>query len=323
MRLCQFYLSESDRNADLRRRVPVAARLGLLIRDRLADITDRAAQHSGPLAPECAGVVAAHVAGGDEWAGLRDELQQLLAAGGSGVRLLDPPSVFFAPCIPRPSQFLDFYAFEEHVRTARRLRGFSDVVPEWYEIPAYYNSNPTSLIGDGMTAWFPPDERRMDYECELACVIGRTVRNPTPAEARAAIAGYTLLNDFSSRARQAQAMPINMGPAPGKDFCSALGPYLVTPDEVPDLAAVRMRAFVNGELWTDGCYGSVCYQFEEMIAFAAHCRTLWPGDVLGSGAVGGGCGLELGRYLQPGDRVRLEMDGLGTLENRVMHEGDQ
>jgi len=318
MRLCQFYTSEAERDGDLARRMPVASRLGLLVGGRVVDITAEVARHIDLADPQYAGVLAAWVAGWDRGAALSEKLRAVVQAGEADQGGLDPEQIHFAPCVPRPSQYLDFYAFEEHVRTARRIRGLKGVPPEWYEIPAYYNSNPTSLIGHRMTAWFPPEEEQMDYECELACVIGRAIRNPTPAQARDAIAGYTLLNDFSCRQRQARAMPINMGPAPGKDFCSALGPFLVTPDEVADLAAVRMRAFVNEEQWTDGCYGSVRYRFEEMIVYAAHCRTLWPGDILGSGTVGGGCGLELGRYLQPGDCVRLEADGLGVLENRVM-----
>ncbi len=318
MRLCQFYTSAAERDLDLGRRVPVAPRLGILVGDRVVDVTSEVGRYVDLVDPQHAGVLAAWLAGLDQGSALLRRLRAVAEAGEGDERSLDPELIYFAPCVPRPSQYLDFYAFEEHVRAARRIRGLNGVAPEWYEIPAYYNSNPTALIGHRMTAYFPPEEPHMDYECELACVIGRVVRNPTLAEAREAIAGYTLLNDFSCRQRQARAMPINMGPAPGKDFCSALGPFLVTPDEIADLGAVRMRAFVNEEQWTDGCYGSVRYQFEEMIVFAARCRTLYPGDIMGSGTVGGGCGLELGRYLQPGDCVRLEADGLGSLENRVM-----
>lgn len=312
MKLCQFYTSERDRERDLSRRVPVEARLGILIGDKVVDVTDRAAKHHRLDDPQCAGVLTACVAGLDDWAGFRAEIKALDGAGGH-----DPAKLFFGPCVLRPSQYLDFYAFEQHVITMRKSRGFDFIVPEWYEVPAYYNSNATSFIGHGMTARYPRGEERMDYECEMACVIGRPVRNATPETAREAIVGYTILNDLSARARQTKVMPINMGPAPGKDFASALGPYLVTKDEIRDLGALGMRAFVNGEQWTNGRYGAVQHSFEAMVAFAASARTLYPGDVLGSGTVGGGCGAEHKKFLKPGDSVRVEIDELGVLENRV------
>ncbi len=315
MKLCQFYTSAQDRERDLARRVPVEARLGLLVGGMIVDLTDRAAKHHGLDDPQRAGVLTACIAGGEEWADFRAEIRSLGPAGG-----LDPAKVLFGPCILRPSQYLDFYAFEQHVMTMRKQRGFDTIVPEWYEIPAYYNSNATSFIGHGMTAHYPLGEDRMDYECEMACVIGRPVRNATAQTAAAAIVGYTILNDLSARGRQKKAMPINMGPAPGKDFASALGPYLVTKDEIRDLGALGMRAFVNGEQWTDGRYGAVKHSFESMVVFASAARTLFPGDVLGSGTVGGGCGAERQTFLKPGDTIRLEIDELGVLENRVEHD---
>ncbi len=315
MKLCQFYISAEARTADLARRVPVEASLGVLIEGKVVDITERARAHHDINDPQYSGVLTAAVAGLDEWAALRDELVGLSADGG-----LDPASVFFGPCVLRPSQYLDFYAFEQHVMTMRKQRGLDFIVPEWYEIPAYYNSNATSMIGHGMTALYPPGEERMDFECEMACVIGKTIRNATPETAAEAIAGYTILNDLSARTRQKKAMPVNMGPAPGKDFASALGPYLVTRDEVPNLDDVEMRAYVNDEQWTNGRYGTVKHRFEAMIAFASRSRRLFPGDILGSGTVGGGCGAELQRFMKPGDRIRLDFDGMGVLENVVEHD---
>jgi 2-keto-4-pentenoate hydratase/2-oxohepta-3-ene-1,7-dioic acid hydratase in catechol pathway len=265
--------------------------------------------------PQFAGVLTACIAGGDEWADLRAEITSLGAVGG-----LDPAGLCFGPCVLRPSQYLDFYAFEQHVMTMRKQRGLDFIVPEWYEIPAYYNSNATSFIGHGMTAHYPPGEDRMDYECELAAVIGRPIRHATLDTARQAIVGYTILNDFSARSRQKKAMPVNMGPAPGKDFASALGPYLVTKEEIPDRASLGMRAFVNGEQWTDGRFGAIKHSFESMVVFAGAARRFFPGDVLGSGTVGGGCGAERQTFLKPGDTVRLEIDEMGALENRVEHD---
>src|SRR5262249_13969166 len=160
-----------------------------LIDGRVVDITDRAAEHRDIRSAEYAGVLIASVAHGEEWAVLRREIKGL-----TGKDSASPDDVFFGPCVLRPSQFLDFYAFEQHVKTMRKQRGFDFIVPEWYEIPAYYNSNPTSLIGNGMTAYFPAGEAKMDYECEMACIIGKPIRNATLETARAAIAGYAVLN---------------------------------------------------------------------------------------------------------------------------------
>ena len=312
MKLCQYYGSEAARKADLERRFPTEGRLGVLIDGRIVDITERASRHNDINSPQYAGILAAAVAGCDEWATLREEIKSLNADGG-----LDPTTVYFGPCVPRPAQFMDFYAFEQHVKAARKLRGLDFVEPAWYEIPAYYNSNATSLLGHGMTAYYPPDETKMDYECELACVLGKSIRNATLETAREAIVGYTILNDLSSRARQAKAMSINMGPSPGKDFASSLGQYLVTKDEIADLGGLKMKAFVNNEQWTDGRFGTIHHSFESMVVYASRSRRLFCGDILGSGTVGGGCGLELQRFLKPGDTIRIEIDQLGKLENKV------
>lgn len=315
MKLCQFYRSADARAADLSRRIPVGASLGILIDNKIVDITDAARKHHDINDPQYAGILTAAVAGLDEWAAFRKELKQVSASKG-----VAPDSVFFGPCILRPSQFLDFYAFEQHVMTMRKQRGFDTIVPEWYEIPAYYNSNATSFIGHGMTALYPPGEERMDYECEMGAIIGKPIRNATPQSAADAIVGYTIVNDLSARARQTKAMPINMGPAPGKDFATALGPYLVTKDEIPDLNAVGMRAYVNGEQWTDGRFGTIQHSFESMVAFGSVSRRFFCGDVLGSGTVGTGCGAELKKFLKPGDTIRFEFDSLGLLENRVEYD---
>ncbi|UCG33308.1 MAG: fumarylacetoacetate hydrolase family protein, partial [Phycisphaerales bacterium] len=188
--------------------------------------------------------------------------------------------VFLAPPVLRPCAFLDFYTFEQHVRTCRAKRGLG-VVPEWYQVPAYYNSNTSALFGHGMKVPFPPEEDSLDFELELACIIGTTCRNVAEADADRVIAGYTILNDFSARSLQAQVMPIGLGPARGKDHGSALGPFLVTPDELPDVRNLNMRAYVNDELWSEGNSGTSHYTFSQMISFASRSRTLYPGDLLG------------------------------------------
>ncbi len=307
MKLCQFYRSASERDADLAMRRPRFARLGLVEGNAVAVVRgpDGKATEGVDL-PDLleadTGVSAGHPATTDERHALAD--------------------VFLAPPVIRPRAMLDFYTFEQHVKTCRAKRGL-DVVPQWYRIPAYYNSNASALFGDGQRVPFPPDEDRLDYELELACVIGKPCRNVRESEAQQVIAGYTILNDWSARSRQAEAMVIGLGPAPGKDHASSLGPYLVTPDSMPDPRDLGMRAYVNGELWSEGNSGSSQFTFAQMICFASRCRTLFAGDVLGSGTVGSGCGLEQDRFLSPGDRVRLEIDGLGSLENELYIEEDE
>lgn len=228
--------------------------------------------------------------------------------------------VHLLPPIDAPGRYLDFYSFEQHVKTARAKRGL-DVVPEWYEHPTYYNGNPYSLVGDGADVAFPAGETQRDYEMELAVIIGRPVRDLDPSDWHSAIAGYTLLNDWSSRKIQMSYAKIGMGPSAGKDFATGLGPWIVTTDECPDPARIELAAKVNGEEWSRGLFGATRYDWGAMLAFATRKADLRPGDVVGSGTFGGGCGYELDRFLQPGDVVELQMayEGklLGTLRNRV------
>ena len=234
----------------------------------------------------------------------------VLAALGSGtvpggVRTWPAVDASLAPPVPDPGAFLDFYAFEEHVRTARARRGL-DMVPEWFRYPVYYRSNQRAFLGPGDEVWFPAGETMMDFELELAAVLGETVQDPDPAAAEAAIAGFTLLNDWSAREIQRETMKVGLGPNKGKDFATSFGPWLVTPDEAGALERVVLRARVNGEVWSEGGPGAMHWRWGEMIAFAAEGVRFEAGDVFGSGTVGGGCGLELGRFLAPGDRVELD-----------------
>jgi fumarylacetoacetate (FAA) hydrolase len=227
-----------------------------------------------------------------------------------------------APPVVGVGAFLDFYAFEEHVRQARKRRGL-EVPPEWYRYPVYYRSNQRSFVGHREDVHFPPGEGRMDYELELAAVLGAPLDSPTPEQAGAAIAGFCLLNDWSARAVQAEVMKVGLGPAKGKDFATSLGPWLVTADEL-DPATVTLEAWVNGERWSRGRVADMRWSFGELIAFAGEGVRFEPGDVFGSGTVGGGCGLELDRFLAPGDLV--ELDGgpaLGVLANTVRQREGQ
>jgi len=230
-----------------------------------------------------------------------------LSDGGREVGEHELASLRLCAPIPHPPAVRDFYAFEQHVRTARVARGL-DVPKEWYERPVFYFSNPASVVGPEAEVGFPAESGEWDYELELAAVIGR----------EGAIAGFTVLNDWSARDLQRAEMRVGLGPAKGKDFATSLGPCLVTPEELGDLQ-LEMVARVNGEERSRGNAGVMHWSWDELVAQAAANTRLLPGDVLGSGTVGGGCILEHGdgRWLRPGDVVELEIDGIGVLRNSV------
>ncbi len=222
--------------------------------------------------------------------------------------------VVFLPPVEATS-LRDFIAFEEHIRAVRALRG-ADVPAAWYKMPVYYKGNYRTLLGHDQELTWPRYSQRMDYELELACVIGKEGVDIREDGAAAHVGGYTVMNDWSARDIQMEEMSVGLGPAKGKDFATSLGPWLVTPDEF-DPADARMTARINGETWSDGNIGQIHWSFAQMIAHVSMDETLYPGDVLGSGTVGGGCGLELDRWLQAGDVVELEVEGIGVLRNRV------
>lgn len=234
------------------------------------------------------------------------------------VRLLAP--------LPRPSSLRDFYAFEQHVVTAMRGRGRT-VPPTWYEIPVFYYSNHNAIYGPGVDIPIPRT-KALDYELEIACVIGRVGRDIAEEDAGEYIAGYTIMNDWSARDVQREEMAVGLGPAKGKDFATSLGPWLVTPDELAEYALgdgrynLTMVARVNGVERSRGNFRDIHYTFAQIIAHASRDATLYPGDVLGSGTVGTGCLLELtvgqGPWLASGDVVELEITGLGVLRNRCV-----
>ncbi len=221
--------------------------------------------------------------------------------------------------LPRPTSMRDFYAFEQHVKKGFEKRG-EPMPQEWYEMPVYYKGNHQSIIGPDEDVHWPSFTEKFDYELELAVIIGKTGRNIHENNARDYIAGYTVMNDFSARDIQKKEMKVRLGPAKGKDFATAIGPVLVTSDEIGDPYNLNMKASVNGKLWSEGNSGSLYHSFEKMIAFASTEETLYPGDLIGSGTVGTGCGLELDRWVQPGDIIELEIEKIGTLRNRVVRK---
>jgi 2-keto-4-pentenoate hydratase/2-oxohepta-3-ene-1,7-dioic acid hydratase in catechol pathway len=201
-------------------------------------------------------------------------------------------------------------AFEEHVSNARAHRG-QGVPPAWYEIPVFYFTNPGAVYADGDEIPMPGDTQMLDYELELACVIGADGRPE----------GFTIMNDFSARDLQFREMPVGLGPAKGKDFATALGPVLVSPAELPADLDMRAIARVNGEVRTDSRTGGIYHSWEKLIETAArNTPGLVAGEVLGSGTVGRGCILEHGdgRWLARGDEIELEIEGIGVLRNRIV-----
>ncbi len=226
-----------------------------------------------------------------------------------GVRIIAP--------LPNPPSLRDFIAFEEHIAATSKRRG-QPIPPEWYKAPVYYKGNHRTILGPDEDLRWPLNTTKLDYELELACVIGRQGQDISERDAPSYIAGYTVMNDFSARDIQFQEMACRLGPAKGKDFATAIGPCLVTPDEIPDLNSLTMIARVNGEVWSQGRFGTIHWSFPQMIAHVSRGEMVYPGDMFGSGTVGGGCGLEMDRYLKPGDEVELEIQPIGTLRTRVV-----
>ncbi len=234
-----------------------------------------------------------------------------------------------APVAPR--SFRDFYAFEQHVRSARKKRGL-EMVPEWYAAPVFYFSNTAGIVGPNAPIRKPANTRELDYELEIAVVIGRAGSDIPVLEADDYIAGFTIVNDWSARDLQREEMKVGLGPAKGKDFATSVGPFLVTPDELElyrlaDRSRgarydLTMTATVNGREYSRGNAQAMHWTFAELIAHASRNTRLLPGDLIGSGTVGTGCITEFAEgtypWLETGDVVRLEITGLGALENRIV-----
>ena len=224
----------------------------------------------------------------------------------------------------------DFYAFEQHVRTARKRRGL-EMHPDWYELPVFYFTNPAAVIGPGDEVQVPPRTRELDFELEVAVVLCRGGRDVRIDEASDLVAGFLVMNDWSARDVQRREMQLSMGPVKGKDFATSLGPYLVTrgefaPGGLRDVPSATMTARVNGVEYSRNDLDTLYWSFAEMLVYAGESVALKPGDVIGSGTCGTGCILELALvhggekypWLAPGDEVELEVEGLGVLANPVV-----
>ena len=264
---------------------------------------------------------------------LGDDGEKLMRAGETAAkdpaRVLATAHVKLRPPIARPPSIRDFYAFEQHVKAGRKSRGL-EMLPEWYEIPVFYFTNPNALAGDGDKVAVPPGCGRLDFEVEIAAVVGRACTNLKVSEAGAHIVGYTILNDWSARDLQRKEMLVGLGPAKGKDFTTSLGPCLVTADELAPKRKAKafdlaITASVNGREYTRANFAEIYWSFEEMLSFASRGTNVMAGDVLGSGTCGTGCISELSLthgedqypWLKPGDAVEITVEGLGTLRNTI------
>jgi 2-keto-4-pentenoate hydratase/2-oxohepta-3-ene-1,7-dioic acid hydratase in catechol pathway len=214
-----------------------------------------------------------------------------------------------------PPFIRDFSAFEAHGRAMQRRMG-KPYPEEFLKQPVYLKVSPFTVIGHEQEVPWPGYTEVMDYELELGFVIGKPGRDLLPEEALEHLVGVTIFNDLSARDIQGREMSTGLGPSKGKDFASALGPWIVTCDEL-DLNNLELVARVNGEEWSRGSSGTMTWKTEELIAYASMGETIWPGELLGSGTVGTGAGAEHGKQLQPGDVVELEVSGIGVLRNQI------
>jgi 2-keto-4-pentenoate hydratase/2-oxohepta-3-ene-1,7-dioic acid hydratase in catechol pathway len=222
----------------------------------------------------------------------------------------------------RPRTMRDFLAFEGHMKNALSRLG-RPIPEEWYTVPAYYKGMPDTVIGPETEIPWPSYTDKLDHELELAAVIGKPGRDIPAGRALDHVFGWTIWNDLSARDVQGRELPIGMGPAKAKDWdgSNVLGPCLVTADEL-DASDLRMTVRVNSVVWGEDTSAHMHHSFGDLIAYASLAQTLYPGELLGSGTAAGGSGLELDRWLQPGDVIELEIEGIGILRNRIGEKGE-
>lgn len=240
------------------------------------------------------------------------------AASAPPQMIHDPRGVTLLPPVPHPPLLRDFMAFETHLKNIYPKLG-RDIPPEWYQMPVYYKGNPGSLGTHGQDVQIPSYADELDYEFELAVVIGKSGKDIPREEAMDHVFGFMIYNDFSERAIQSREMSVGLGPAKGKDFHNAhvFGPYLVTKDEIANPYDLRMTSRVNGQTLCDDSSGTMHWKYDDMIAHASMSERIAVGEIFGTGTVGNGSGAELGQFLNRGDVIELEVEGLGILRNRV------
>lgn len=312
-------------------------RVGLLIINKIYDLENC----SSKLGKQLPSTMGEFLKGEDENMNIARTLETEIKNGGefesielNDVKLLAP--------VPHPTSCRDGYAFRQHVATARRNRGV-DMIPEFDQFPIFYLTNHNAIFGGGDIFLEKDHFEKLDFELEAAVVIGKRGKNISAKEADKYIAGYMVMNDLSARRLQMEEMKLNLGPAKGKDFATTIGPWLVTPDELEKFKIetdsenkynLWMTAFHNGKQVSDGNMKDMNWSFAEIIERASYGVELIPGDVIGSGTVGTGCYLELNGtwaieakekneeftpiWIQTGDTMELEIEGLGRLKNRLI-----
>ena len=275
---------------------------------------------------------------------VRQETEKKLLSMVAAASLIAPVKdyILLAP-VPRPTSCRDGYAFRQHVEAARRNRGV-EMIKEFDQYPIFYFTNHNAIQGPGPITCMPDHFQQLDFELEIAIVIGKEGRNIKAKDADKYIAGFTIMNDLSARKLQMEEMLLNLGPAKGKDFSTVIGPWLVTPDELANFLVpakqghvgnnynLSMKCWVNDQLVSSGNVKDMDWTFAEIIERCSYGVTMYPGDVIGSGTVGTGCFLELNgtgkfnnpdytaQWLQPNDVVTMQIDGLGTLTNTIQAE---
>jgi 2-keto-4-pentenoate hydratase/2-oxohepta-3-ene-1,7-dioic acid hydratase in catechol pathway len=253
--------------------------------------------------------------GSQVWSEVRDVIRAASSIPDLVLMPDDPDMRLLAP-LDRVGSLRDFLAFEDHVRRGAERRG-GKIPDYWYEAPIYYKGNHRTIIGPNAECPWPAYTDRLDFELELAMIVGKRGRDIEPEEAHEHIFGFTIFNDFSARDIQAKEISAWLGPAKGKDFANALGPCIVTSDEVGGEPNLRMICRVNGEEWGRGNSGDAHWSWGQMLAHVSQAEDVHPGDVYGSGTPGGCCGLDLGRELEPGDVIELEIQQIGILRNTI------
>ncbi len=260
---------------------------------------------------------------------LRDLVESFVARADAAEddAILEAADLGFGPPVLDPPSLRDFYAFEGHVRTMWERRG-GEVPEAWYRLPIFYFSNVSEIRGAGDPVWAPRGSSELDFELEIAALVDTPVRDLPLDRAEEAIGGYMIFNDWSARDLQRDETTVRLGPAKGKDFASTIGPWLVTPDELVDARFgkgfdLELRARVGNVEVSRGRWSDAQFSFGEMLARASADVRLRPGDLIGSGTVGSGCLLEvrdstLGRYLEPGDEVVLDVERLGSLRTPIV-----
>jgi fumarylacetoacetate (FAA) hydrolase len=298
---------------------PVGPKAGVLVGDRVLDV-EELLPGAGPVRD----VQALLELPAQPLDRLREALSRPGLPGGApfgGLKLRSP--------VLRPPTVRDFMAYEQHVASAARNRG-GTVSEAWYRFPVFYFSSPLCLIGPDADMPYPSASNRLDFEFELACVIGREGTDIEARDGMQYIAGFTILNDWSARDVQRDESQIGLGPAKGKDFRTSLGPIVITTDEMAPYIRdqrlhVHMVGRINGEVWSDAQGGDMYHSFGDFVERASRDSRIVPGDVFGTGTCGTGCCNELvgskvpgRRWLEPGDVVELEVEGIGVLRNRIL-----